>query len=141
MPILLRTENLCKSFSGVVVLKDINISFEQGKCHVLVGENGAGKSTLIKMLCGAYTPTSGSMYFEDLPYQPKTSRESIEKGIRVVYQEFNLLPQMSVAENIFFDDLPRKKCGFVDFNKLYSQTQKILENHCISVGYSAYAVG
>ena len=127
MPILLRTENLCKSFSGVVVLKDINISFEQGKCHVLVGENGAGKSTLIKMLCGAYTPTSGSMYFEDLPYQPKTSRESIEKGIRVVYQEFNLLPQMSVAENIFFDDLPRKKCGFVDFKKLYSQTQKILE--------------
>jgi ribose transport system ATP-binding protein len=127
MPTLLRTENLCKSFSGVVVLKDINISFEQGKCHVLVGENGAGKSTLIKMLCGAYIPTSGSMYFEEKPYKPQTSRESIEKGIRVVYQEFNLLPQMSVAENIFFDDLPRKRGGFVDFQKLYSQTQKILE--------------
>lgn len=127
MPALLRTENLCKSFSGVEVLRDINISFEQGKCHVLVGENGAGKSTLIKMLCGTYRPTAGSMYFEEQPYKPLTSKESIDKGIRVVYQEFNLLPQMTVAENIFFDDLPRKSFGIVDTKQLYIQTEHILE--------------
>ncbi|MDY0095997.1 MAG: sugar ABC transporter ATP-binding protein [Candidatus Vecturithrix sp.] len=123
---ILELRQITKTFPGVVALKDINLDIQQGEVHVLVGENGAGKSTLIKLLCGIYKPDEGEMFYSGTSYAPHSPLDAIKAGIRVVYQEFNLLSYLSVAENIFFERLPRKS-GFVDFRKLYSETEKLLE--------------
>lgn len=123
---ILELRQITKTFPGVVALKDINLDIQQGEVHVLVGENGAGKSTLIKLLCGIYKPDEGEMLYSGTSYAPHSPLDAIKAGIRVVYQEFNLLSYLSVAENIFFERLPRK-FGFVDFRKLYSDTETLLD--------------
>ncbi len=123
---ILELRNITKTFPGVVALKDIDLDIRQGEVHVLVGENGAGKSTLIKVLCGLYVPDDGHLTYAGAPYAPHTPHDSIEAGIRVVYQEFNLLSYLSVAENIYFDRLPHK-FGLVDFRTLYRDTEELLE--------------
>ncbi len=123
---LLKLSNICKSFSGVKVLEGVNLNIRAGTCHVLAGENGAGKSTLIKMICGYHQPTSGEMLLDNNLFLPKTPFDAISLGINAVYQELNLLPNLSVAENLFFDNLPRNTFGFVDKKKLYAQTKEAL---------------
>lgn len=123
---ILELRKITKTFPGVVALKDIDLAIQQGEVHVLVGENGAGKSTLIKLLCGIHQPDEGQMLYAGNSYAPHSPLDAIKAGIRVVYQEFNLLSYLSVAENIFFERLPRKS-GFVDFRKLYRETEKLLE--------------
>ena len=113
-------------FTGVKALSQVDLNIEKGEVHVLVGENGAGKSTLIKLLSGVNTPTEGSILFDGHPFSPTTPHDAIKAGIRVVYQELNLLPYLSVAENIFFERLPRKH-GLVDFKKLYADTEVHLQ--------------
>ena len=115
-----------KNFPGVRALSNVSFSIREGEVHVLVGENGAGKSTLVKILCGYYKSDEGEMFFNGQPYLPGTPRAAMDAGIRVVYQEFNLLSYLSVAENIFFDHLPRKGI-MVDKRKLYSDTQEVLK--------------
>ena len=122
---ILELRQITKTFPGVVALQDIDLEIQQGEVHVLVGENGAGKSTLIKLLCGIYRPDEGEMLYGGNSYAPHSPLDAIKSGIRVVYQEFNLLSYLSVAENIFFERLPRKS-GFVDFRKLYRDTEKLL---------------
>ena len=113
-------------FPGVVALNQVSLEIHQGEVHVLVGENGAGKSSLIKVLCGIYVPEEGQVKYQGQVYSPQTPFDAIKAGIRVVYQEFNLLPFLSVAENIFFENMPQKK-GFVDFKTLYRKTQDLLD--------------
>ncbi|MDR1379279.1 MAG: sugar ABC transporter ATP-binding protein [Synergistaceae bacterium] len=115
---ILSIRNVSKYFPGVRALSDVILSIRKGEVHVLVGENGAGKSTLIKIICGIYPPDGGKMLLDGEPYFPCTPREAMDRGIRVVYQEFNLLSYLSVAENIFFDQLPRKGI-WVDRKKLF----------------------
>ncbi len=122
---ILELRNMTKTFPGVVALKDVSLDIRQGEVHVLLGENGAGKSTLIKVLCGLYIPEEGEMTYAGAPYAPQTPHDAMQAGIRVVYQEFNLLSYLSVAENIFFDRLPRK-AGLVDYRKLYRDTEELL---------------
>jgi len=119
-------KNLTKRFAGVIALNKIDLDIKEGEVHVLVGENGAGKSSLIKVLCGIYIPESGEIFYNRKKYKPKNARDAIKAGIRVVYQEFNLLPFLSVAENIYFEKLPQKG-GVVDFKKLYKDTEKLLD--------------
>ncbi len=123
---ILELRNITKVFPGVVALDKVDLDIEQGEVHVLVGENGAGKSTLIKLLCGIYFPDDGEMRYADSPYAPHNPLDAIKAGIRVVYQEFNLLSYLSVAENIFFERLPRK-AGWVDYRKLYRDTEELLD--------------
>ncbi len=123
---ILELRGITKAFPGVVALNGVDLDIRQGEVHALLGENGAGKSSLIKVLCGIYLPDHGEMRYAGAPYAPQTPHHAIQAGIRVVYQEFNLLSYLSVAENIFFESLPRK-AGFVDFKTLYREAERLLD--------------
>jgi ribose transport system ATP-binding protein len=118
--------HISKIFPGVVALDNVDLNIKEGEIHVIVGENGAGKSSLIKILCGIYFPDDGEITYKGAPYAPSSPLDAIQAGIRVVYQEFNLLSYLSVAENIFFEKLPQK-AGLVDYGTLYRETEKLLE--------------
>ncbi|MEX5286332.1 sugar ABC transporter ATP-binding protein [Selenomonas sputigena] len=99
---ILKIHHLSKTYPGVKALDDINFTIYEGETHAICGENGAGKSTFIKMLAGADTPTQGIIEFDGRKYEHLTPQESMALGISVIYQEFSLIPYLSVAENIFF---------------------------------------
>lgn len=120
-------QGITKRFPGVTALDSIDLDIYRGETHVLVGENGAGKSSLIKVLCGYHIPDEGAMEFDGEPYSPKTPFDAIHAGIRVVYQEFNLLSNLTVAENVFFERLPARR-GIVDFDRLYEETESLLHD-------------
>ncbi len=123
---ILSLKGITVKFPGVTALANLDMDIRKGEVHVLIGENGAGKSSLIKVLCGIYTHQEGTMEFEGREYRPKSPHDAIQAGIRVVHQELNLLPYLSIAENIYFERLPRKN-GFVDFKKLYKDTEELLK--------------
>lgn len=125
MPPIFHLKNVTKRFPGVVALDQINLDIEQGEVHILVGENGAGKSSLVKVLCGIYPRDEGEILFQGEPYTPLRTQDALNAGIRVVYQEFNLLPYLSVAENIFFERLPTRG-GLVDYKKLNRDAEAVL---------------
>jgi ribose transport system ATP-binding protein len=123
---ILEIKNVTKHFPGVTALSHVNLDIYQGEVHVLVGENGAGKSSLIKVLSGIYKPDGGEILYSGSRFAPLSPRDAIEAGIRVVYQELNLLPYLSIAENIFFERLP-SRAGLVDFKTLNRKTQAMLD--------------
>ncbi|WP_319497871.1 sugar ABC transporter ATP-binding protein [uncultured Cohaesibacter sp.] len=99
--ILLKVEGLTKRFPGVLALDNVSLQAHAGEVVGICGENGAGKSTLIKMLTGAYTPDSGSITFDGKTYKSLDPRTAMAAGIACIYQELNLIPHMTVMENIF----------------------------------------
>ena len=99
---ILEMRHITKLYPGVVALDDVSIEVQQGSVHALVGENGAGKSTLIKVLSGAIKPDGGEIVLPSGTFSSMTPQSAIQNGIGVVYQEFNLIPQLTVTENIFF---------------------------------------
>ena len=105
---ILELHGIFKYFPGVTALESVDFALTPGEIHALVGQNGAGKSALIKILSGAYTADAGEMRFLGAPYRPRTPLDALEAGVRVVYQEFNQLPYLSVAENLLFERLPRR---------------------------------
>lgn len=123
---ILELRNITKTFPGVIALENVDLDVVQGEVHILVGENGAGKSSLIKLLCGIYFPDQGEIFYAGEPYVPRNPLDAIKSGIHAVYQEFNLLSYLSVAENIFFEKLPRKY-GLVDYKTLYRDAAAILD--------------
>ncbi len=123
---ILQIINLNKSFPGVKALDNINLDIHTGEVHALLGENGAGKSSLIKILCGIYQSDAGEIRYRGEEYAPQKTQDAIQAGIRVVYQELNLLSYLSVAENIFFERLPAR-AGLVDTRRLHRETQKMLD--------------
>ncbi|MDD4189275.1 MAG: sugar ABC transporter ATP-binding protein [Eubacteriales bacterium] len=124
---IIELNNITKLYPGVVALDDITIKVKRGTVHALVGENGAGKSTLIKVLSGAVKPDSGQIILEGEKFSSFTPQMAIKKGIGVVYQEFNLIPQLSVTENIFFKR-EIKKGILLDMKKMDSISKEKMEN-------------
>lgn len=124
-PSLLELRDVCKSFSGISVLSKINLELSAGECHVLLGENGAGKSTLIKLLTGAHSRDRGSVFWSGEPLEISSPYDAIKVGIACIYQELNLIPELSVYENVFlgrelkvgglFLDLPAMKEKTMDY--------------------------
>src|SRR5829696_1485707 len=106
---ILEMRNISKAFAGVQALKEVSFRCVRGTVHALVGENGAGKSTLMKILAGAYAPDSGEIIFKGRHFQHLRTREAIDAGIAIVYQELNLLPYLTVAENIFLGREPSNR--------------------------------
>jgi ribose transport system ATP-binding protein len=94
--------------------------------HVLLGENGAGKSTLINLLAGIYVADEGDIMFDGRPYRPRTPTDAYRAGIRVVHQELNLLSHLTVAENLLFENLPRRQ-GLVNYAEMNRRAAALLK--------------
>lgn len=121
---ILTLQNVTKEYPGVLALDHMNLEVYPGEVHALMGENGAGKSTLIKVVSGAIKPNGGTIYYEGKEYLSMTPALSKKLGIGVIYQEFNLVPELSVAENIF---LGQKLTNGLTINrKLMNQKAKEL---------------
>lgn len=123
---LLEMNNICKSFSGVQVLKNNHLDLEAGEVHALLGENGAGKSTLIKILGGVYTKDSGQIFVEGKEVFITDVESAKQNGIRIIHQELMLIPHMSVAENIFLGQEPKTKSGIIDKEKMNRQSEEFI---------------
>ncbi|MDI9518307.1 MAG: sugar ABC transporter ATP-binding protein [Bacillota bacterium] len=124
--IILSMRNVTKEYYGIKAIDSISLDIVRGEIHGIVGENGAGKSTLIKTVSGAISLTNGEIYFENELLKPESPVDAIKKGISVVYQEFNLLPNMAVYENVFFG-MEIKKNGFLDRQAMREKSKLILE--------------
>ncbi|MEW2453172.1 sugar ABC transporter ATP-binding protein [Streptomyces albus] len=123
---LLRTEGIRKTFPGVVALDGVDFDLRAGEVHVLLGENGAGKSTLIKVLSGAYRADAGRVLRDGKPVRISGAEAAGKLGIATIHQEFNLVPQLSVAENIFLGRQPRR-LGIVDRKKMEADAKVLLD--------------
>jgi len=126
--IILEIKDVFKSFSGVHVLSGIYFDLEGGEVHAIVGENGAGKSTLIKILSGAYESDSGEIIFKGSSFEHLTPRMAQDLGIVTIYQERNLVPHLSVGENILIGNEPRNSWGVIQWKKLFNKAEEILKN-------------
>lgn len=130
--VLVEIKDVCKHFPGVKALDHVSLSIRRGEVHALSGENGAGKSTLIKILTGVYTYDEGSIIFDGSPVAFKSTNESQKAGIGSVYQELNMIPYLSVAENIYIGDYPMGKTG-IEWKELYENAQNQLDSLNIDV--------
>ena len=110
---ILSLKGIRKEFPGVLALDDISLDLKKGEVHALLGENGAGKSTLIKIISGAHQADKGSIWIDGNEYTKMEPRQAMDLGIEVIYQEFNLVPTLSAAENVFLGS-PLLKNGMVD---------------------------
>jgi ribose transport system ATP-binding protein len=123
---VLEVSNITKQFPGVLALDEVSVQFMPGEVHAVVGENGAGKSTLMKIMVGAYTPDKGDIIFQGNHVSFAHPVEAQRMGISIIYQEFNLLPERTVAQNIFLGREP-SKFGVIDLGKLNEQAQAVLK--------------
>jgi ribose transport system ATP-binding protein len=122
---LLEIRDLTKEFPGVRALDSVSLTILAGEVHALVGENGAGKSTLVKVLSGVEPPDGGQILLNGQPYLARRPEEALAAGIRVVYQEFNLLTYLTIAENLSFEHLPARR-GLVDRRELRRRAEELL---------------
>ena len=123
---LLEMRNIDKVFPGVRALSNVDFTLHAGEIHSLMGENGAGKSTLVKVLTGVYPKDGGTIHLNGREISPKTPKEAQEEGISTVYQEVNLCPNLTVAENIFIGREPRR-FGFIDWKEVNRRSVELLQ--------------
>lgn len=129
---ILELKHITKLYPGVVALNDVSLTLKRGEIHALVGENGAGKSTLIKTCSGAIAPTKGEIVINGRSFSSMTPKTSEENGIGVIYQEFNLVGDLSVAENIFLGRAIRRGI-IVDQKAMEREAGKILASLHINI--------
>jgi simple sugar transport system ATP-binding protein len=129
---VLELRGISKAFPGVKALSGVDLRLYPGEVHTLMGQNGAGKSTLIKVLTGVYTPDSGEIVMEGRAIQPASTLDAQGLGISTVYQEVNLCPNLSVAENIFIGRYPRR-FGRIDWRGMQQQAAALLERMQIRI--------
>lgn len=123
---ILEIKNLTKTYPGVVALDNVSMSIRRGEVHAIVGENGAGKSTLIKSITGAVAPDHGVIRFDGKDYRHLDPKLSSEIGIGVIYQEFTLVPALSVAENIFLGNYSGNGMT-VDFKEMNKKAAEAMD--------------
>ena len=121
----LSMEHITKRFYGTTVLRDVSLTCHRGEVHAIVGANGAGKSTLMKVLGGAYPADAGELVLDGRPVRFRDPHEAQSNGISIIYQEFTLLPERSVAENILLGREPRRRLT-VDRRAMHAQARRLL---------------
>jgi ribose transport system ATP-binding protein len=125
MPVL-EVRNISKSFSGVMALRELNLQVFPGQVTAITGENGAGKSTLMKIISGVYTDYQGQVLLNNKEVRFTGPKEAAGQGVIMIHQELNLIPQLSVAENIFLGREPVHRSGILDYGKMNQEAGKIL---------------
>ena len=139
MSTILEAKKINKSFPGVQALKDVSVSIDRGEVHAIVGENGAGKSTLMKIFGGVYTQDSGDILIEGEKKILRSVKVANNEGLAVIFQEYNLMSELTVAENINITRLPRVKyTGFLQLLRLGQVTQDLLEELKIELDPNEY---
>ena len=139
MPTAIDIRNVTKTFPGVAALTDVSFAVRSGEVHAVVGENGAGKSTLMKILGGVYQPDRGEIDIGGKRAHIRSVRDAVDHGISVIYQEFNLMPELTVAENIFAADLPTVPfLPLVRRGHLAERTEALLRRLALELPPSAY---
>ncbi len=132
-PYLLEVDNVRKEFPGVVALDNVNLRVRPGTVHALMGENGAGKSTLMKIIAGVYQPDTGEIRLKGSRIKIATPLDALEAGIAMIHQELNLMPFMTVAENIWIRREPLNRLGLVDHRELNRRTRELFRRLAIDV--------
>jgi ribose transport system ATP-binding protein len=138
---LLEVEGVDKSFPGVRALHDMRLELRSGEVLALVGENGAGKSTLMKLLSGIHTADAGHFRLGGEPYRPRSPRHALELGISIIHQEFNLVPDLTVAQNIFIGREPRRGRLLLDERRLNAAAAELLDRLHLPLDPRAVAGG
>ncbi len=129
---LLQTRNLSKSFGNVDALTTVDFNLYAGEVHAVLGENGAGKSTLIKLITGVYKKDNGQILLSGDEIQPKSPHHAQEYGISTVYQEINLIPTLSVAENIYLGRQPMR-FNFINHREINTKASELLKRFHIDI--------
>jgi ribose transport system ATP-binding protein len=131
----LKLSNISKSYGSVLALQNIDFELIAGEVHAVCGENGAGKSTLMNILSGNVLPDIGEIFLDGENIKIQSQSHAASLGIAIVYQHLSLFENQNVAENIFVNQFPKTKFGFIDFKKLYAETEILLStlrlNHII----------
>lgn len=122
----LELKNISKAFSGVQALKDVGFEAKSGEIVALLGENGAGKSTLLKIMSGVYTPDGGEIYLDGKKMSFASPLDAIKNGINIIYQERQLVPYLTVMENVYMENIPSKH-GVVDYKNANERTQNLID--------------
>ena len=134
---IIRVTGINKSFAGVRALQDVDLTIEAGKIHCLVGENGCGKSTLIKIITGVYERDSGSVVINGTKYDQLQPIDAIREGIQVIYQDFSLFPNLTVAENIALNEELADGRRFVNWRHVKRVAEEALAQIDISLPLNA----
>ena len=123
---LLRLTGISKAFPGTLALNGVDFSLYSGEVHALIGENGAGKSTLIKIIAGLYQPDAGEIEVDGRQVSFHSPADALAHRIKVVYQELDLVPDLSIAENVFLGNLPKKSFRAIDWVDLHTRTNELM---------------
>lgn len=135
-PPAIQLRNICKRFKGVNALQNIDLELRAGEIHALLGENGAGKSTLIKVMTGVYSADAGEVILNGKSIAPRTPGQARKLGISTVYQEVTLLPNLSVAHNLFLGREPRR-FGCINWRKIRAQSRQLLKQFNLDIDVDA----
>ncbi len=125
--VLVRAENITKRWPGVLALDRVNFNIYRGKVNAVVGENGAGKSTLMNIISGTYPEYEGEVFLTGKKVRFRNPAEAGRMGISMIHQELNLIPHLSVAENIYLGREPLNKWGLIDYRKMHREAAEVLE--------------
>ena len=134
---ILKVSHISKSFSGVSALNDVSLTIKAGEIHCLIGENGSGKSTLIKIIAGVYEPDEGEIVINGHHYSKLSPIESIREGIQVIYQDFSLFPNLTVAENIALNYQLERNKNWVDWGNVRKIAQNALDRINVKLNLDA----
>lgn len=128
LQVILRMKNITKRFPGVVALNNVSFDVRLGEVHALVGENGAGKSTLMNIMSGVYTGYDGQILLNDTPVTFHNTREAQHNGIAMIHQELNLIPELTVYENIFLGREHKIAGVIINRRSIRRTAQKIMSD-------------
>lgn len=121
----IRIENISVGFNNIPVLKNINLTIRPGRAYAVVGKNGAGKSTFVRMLAGINTPDSGAIYYKGQKVSIKRPRDALDLGWSFVFQDLELFENLSISENVFFNNFPKAAGGIVNKKKVHAMAQEL----------------